>query len=122
KARQPRSPCPQASRTCAASRPRRLAMRTPRMGMVLPRLMRLGLLAMLAIVPPAALAGAQVEEELAANVQSLLHRSVSDYPAPHLVFATDIEGLSWLADMSSRLAGKVPDWTTRRDFLVTVQY
>ncbi len=92
------------------------------MGMVLPRLMRLGLLAMLAIVPPAALAGAQVEEELAANVQSLLHRSVSDYPAPHLVFATDIEGLSWLADMSSRLAGKIPDWTTRRDFLVTVQY
>ena len=61
------------------------------MGMVLPRLMRLALLAMLAIVPPAALAGAQVEEELAANVQSLLHRSVSDYPAPHLVFATDIE-------------------------------
>jgi soluble lytic murein transglycosylase-like protein len=90
--------------------------------MALPRLVRFGLAAMLAIVPPAARAGAQVEEELAANVQNSLHRSVSDYPAPHLVFTTDVEGLSWLADMSSRLAAKIPDWPTRRDFLVTVQY
>ena len=45
-----------------------------------------------------------------------------DYPAPHLVFATDAEGWAWLADMSSRLASKMPDWPTRRNFLVTVQY
>src|SRR5207245_8951380 len=77
---------------------------------------------LLAPAPAAARAGAQIEETLAANVQNSLHRSVSDYPAPHLVFATDIEGLSWLADMSSRLAAKIPDWPTRRDFLVTVQY
>src|SRR5438876_6111607 len=81
-----------------------------------------GLMVMLAIVPPAARAGAQVEEELSANVQNSLHRSVSDYPAPHLVFTTDVEGTAWLADMSSRLAAKIPDWSTRRDFLVTVQY
>ena len=49
-------------------------------------------------------AGAQIEEELAANVRNSMHRSVSDYPAPHLVFGTDVEGWSWLADMSSRLA------------------
>ena len=65
---------------------------------------------MLAIVPPAARAGAQVEEELSANVQNSLHRSVSDYPAPRLVFPTDVEGWAWLADMSSRLAPKMPDW------------
>src|SRR5436853_4592473 len=81
-----------------------------------------GLVVMLALVPPAARAGAQVEEELSANVQNSLHRSVSDYPAPHLVFTTDVEGWAWLADMSSRLAAKIPDWPTRRDFLVTVQY
>jgi len=81
-----------------------------------------GLMVMLAIVPPAARAGAQVEEELSANVQNSLHRSVSDYPAPHLVFTTDVEGTAWLADMSSRLAAKISDWPTRRDFLVTVQY
>jgi soluble lytic murein transglycosylase-like protein len=85
-------------------------------------LARIALAAMLAIVPAAARAGAQVEEALAANVQNSLHRSVSDYPAPRLVFATDAEGWSWLADMSSRLAAKIPDWPTRRDFLVTVQY
>jgi soluble lytic murein transglycosylase-like protein len=77
---------------------------------------------LLALVPLRALAGNQVEEALAANVQNSLHRSVSDYPAPRLVFATEVEGWAWLADMSSRLASKMPDWPTRRDFLITVQY
>ena len=67
-------------------------------------------------------AGNQVEEALASNVQNSLHRSVSDYPAPRLVFPTDVEGWAWLADMSSRLASKMPDWPTRRDFLISVQY
>ena len=80
------------------------------------------LAALLVIAPAAVRAGAQIEEELAANVQNSLHRSVSDYPAPHLVFATDVEGWAWLADMSSRLASKIPDAQTRRDFLITVQY
>ena len=86
------------------------------------RLARAAVVAAVAIAPPAARAGAQIEEALAAEVQTSLHRSVSDYPAPRLVFATDAEGWSWLADMSSRLAAKIPDWPTRRDFLVTVQY
>jgi soluble lytic murein transglycosylase-like protein len=72
--------------------------------------------------PGLARAGAQVEEALASEVQTSLHRSVSDYPAPRLVFATDLEGLAWLADMSSRLAPRIPDAQVRRDFLVTVQY
>ena len=83
---------------------------------------RILLAVLLSLAPTAAHAGAQIEEALAANVQNSLHRSVSDYPAPHLVFAKDIEGLAWLADMSSRLAAKIPDWPTRRDFLVTLQY
>jgi soluble lytic murein transglycosylase-like protein len=83
---------------------------------------RILLAVLLSLAPTAAHAGAQIEEALAANVQNSLHRSVSDYPAPHLVFATDVEGLAWLADMSSRLAAKIPDWPTRRDFLITVQY
>jgi len=73
-------------------------------------------------LPDRARAGAQAEEALAAEVQTSLHRSVSDYPAPRLVFATDVEGWSWLADMSSRLAPKIPDAQARRDFLITVQY
>jgi soluble lytic murein transglycosylase-like protein len=86
------------------------------------RLVRIVLATLAAFAAAAAHAGAQVEEALSASVQNSLHRSVSDYPAPHLVFATDVEGWAWLADMSSRLAPKIPDWPTRRDFLITVQY
>jgi soluble lytic murein transglycosylase-like protein len=89
---------------------------------LLPRLRRPVLGALLALASFAAWAGAQLEESLSANVQNSLHRSVSDYPAPRLIFASDTEGWAWLADMSSRLASKIPDWTTRRDFLITVQY
>ena len=85
-------------------------------------LARILLVTLLSLAPAAARAGAQVEEALAANVQTSLHRSVSDYPAPRLVFPTNVEGGAWLADMSSRLAAKIPDWPTRRDFLITVQY
>ena len=85
-------------------------------------LARVLLAGIVALAPAAARAGAQLEETLAAQVQTSLHHTVSDYPAPRLVFATDIEGSAWLADMSSRLAGKVPDAQVRRDFLVTVQY
>jgi hypothetical protein len=77
---------------------------------------------LLALVSLPARAGNQIEEALVSNVQNSLHRSVSDYPAPHLVFTTDVEGWAWLADMSSRLASKMPDWPTRRDFLISVQY
>lgn len=78
--------------------------------------------AMLLMAFSPARAGNQVEEALASRVQNSLHRSVSDYPAPHLVFGTDVEGWAWLAEMSSRLASKMPDWPTRRDFLISVQY
>jgi soluble lytic murein transglycosylase-like protein len=74
------------------------------------------------LAPGGALAGAQVEEALSASVQNSLHRAVSDFPAPRLMFATEGEGRAWLADMGSRLAKKIPDWPTRRDFLITVQY
>ena len=94
---------------------------TLRSGLLSP-LPRLVLATALALAAETAQAGAQVEEALSAEVQTSMHRSVSDYPAPHLVFATDVEGWSWLADMSSRLAPKIPDWPTRRDFLITVQY
>lgn len=85
-------------------------------------LARLVVAAALALAAGTVHAGAQVEEALSAEVQTSMHRSVSDYPAPHLVFDTDVEGWAWLADMSSRLAPKMPDWPTRRDFLITVQY
>jgi soluble lytic murein transglycosylase-like protein len=82
----------------------------------------LALAVLLAAICDTALAGAQVEEALSANVQASLHRAVSDFPAAKLNFATAAEGEAWLKDMAQRLALKMPDWTTRRDFLTTVQY
>jgi soluble lytic murein transglycosylase-like protein len=82
----------------------------------------LALATMLASMPGTANAGAQVEEALAANVQASLHRAVSDFPAPNLNFATIAEGDAWLKEMAQRLALKMPDWPTRRDFLTSVQY
>jgi soluble lytic murein transglycosylase-like protein len=87
-----------------------------------PKALRVACAILLALPCLPALAGNQVEEALASRVQNQLHRSVSDYPAPRLVFTTKVEEWAWMADMSSRLASKMPDWPTRRDFLITVQY
>ncbi|MEO8738394.1 MAG: lytic transglycosylase domain-containing protein [Casimicrobiaceae bacterium] len=76
----------------------------------------------LAVVATGAYGGAQQEEALSSSVQASLHRAVSDYPAAKLNFSTPTEGEAWLHEMSRRLATKIPDWPTRRDFLITVQY
>jgi len=68
------------------------------------------------------MAGAQLEETLSDSVKGALHRSVSDYPAARLIFATDAEGAAWLAEMSRRLEKKISDSAARRDFLITIQY
>jgi len=83
---------------------------------------RCGLAAALAGAATGAHAGAQLEEALSASVQASLHRAVSDYPAAKLNFANAAEGEAWLHEMSRRLALQIPDWPTRRDFLITVQY
>jgi soluble lytic murein transglycosylase-like protein len=87
-----------------------------------PRLGALALLGLLAALPESANAGAQLEEALSANVQASLHRAVSDFPAAKLTFATAAEGDAWIKEMGQRLATRIADWPTRRDFLTTVQY
>jgi soluble lytic murein transglycosylase-like protein len=86
------------------------------------RLLSFALAALPVAMPESANAGAQLEEALAANVQASLHRAVSDFPAAKLNFSTAAEGDAWLKEMAQRLAVKMPDWPTRRDFLTTVQY
>ena len=72
--------------------------------------------------PGMAHAGAQVYEPLAASVQAALHKSISDQAAPLLAFDTEMEARRWLAAMSRRLAGRMPDRLQREEFLVTVHY
>jgi soluble lytic murein transglycosylase-like protein len=69
-----------------------------------------------------AYAGAQAEEALSASVQAVLQRAVSDQAAPKAAFASQREADAWLAEMSQRLAKRIPDKDYREDFLNTVHY
>jgi soluble lytic murein transglycosylase-like protein len=69
-----------------------------------------------------ALAGSQIEEPLSNSVRAQMQKSISDSAAPRLVFASETEGKLWLAEMSNRLKGRMPDQTTRENFLRTVDY
>ncbi len=66
-------------------------------------------------------AGAQVEEQLAPSVATLLSRSISDNPVPSR-YADEPAVRSWLDAMSPRLASRIPDAGERLDFLATVHY
>ena len=82
---------------------------------------RLALLLCL-VLPATVLAGAQKMEPLAASVQAALSRSIADQPPPTSSFASPVDAVDWLADMSQRLAKRVPDRDTRLEFLRAVHY
>jgi soluble lytic murein transglycosylase-like protein len=85
--------------------------------------MRAGALTFLiALVPGAVLAGAQIEEQLADSVRSGLSAAVSDRAAPVLEFRDMEQGRRWLNEMSARLAKRMPDRAQRTQLLKTVQY
>ncbi len=69
----------------------------------------------------AAHAGAQAEEKLSASVQTALASAIADRSAPKLI-GDPREMQPWLAEMSSRLAKRMPDPEQRTEFLITVQY
>lgn len=66
--------------------------------------------------------GAQREEDLSVAVASSLRRSVGDVNAPYLVFDDAREGQAWLAEMSRRLARRIPDAWTRERLLTAIHY
>ena len=66
-------------------------------------------------------AGAQAEEKLTASVQTTLASAIADRSAQRLI-GDPKEVQAWLAEMSSRLAKRMPDSEQRNEFLVTVQY
>jgi soluble lytic murein transglycosylase-like protein len=86
---------------------------------------RAAALALCAIVvgamPVVANAGAQVEERLAASVVTGLQRAIGDNPVPRDY--VDRAGVrAWAADMSRKLATRLPDEAGRMEFLATVHY
>jgi soluble lytic murein transglycosylase-like protein len=76
---------------------------------------------LLGAAPRAALAGAQVEEQLASSVVSGLQRAIADNPVP-VDFANRPDARPWIEEMSRRLASRFPDAPTRSDFVATVYY
>jgi len=76
----------------------------------------------LALLAPAAFAGAQREEDLSASVRAALHGAVSDRAAPEPIFPSPVERVTWISEMSQRLIKRMPDPKERIDFLKTVYY
>lgn len=75
-----------------------------------------------AVASPAAWAGSQQYEPLAASVQAALHAAVADQASPEPIFSSMEEKISWLAEMSHRLEKRIPNKQARIEFLKTVYY
>lgn len=67
-------------------------------------------------------AGEQQYEPLSASVQAALHDAVSDSRPMISSFKSPLEAANWLADMSARLARRIPERDYRLDLLRSVHY
>lgn len=89
----------------------------------LPALVRTGLAALLLGGSAASVqAGNQQYEPLAASVQAALHAAVADQAPLDPSFQRSPERARWLAEMSQRLARRIPDETARSELLRAVHY
>ncbi len=78
--------------------------------------------ALLLFASGAAIAGAQIEEPLAASVRAAMSAAVSDKSAPFLVFKDPENARRWLNEMNARLSKRVPDRKERTELLKTVHH
>ena len=67
-------------------------------------------------------AGNQQYEPLAASVQAALHTAVADQAPLDTSFQRSPERARWLAEMSQRLARRIPDETYSSELLRAVHY
>ena len=80
------------------------------------------IIGLLALAAGVAHAGAQKYEPLSASVKSQLSKAVADAAVQKAAFAESPYVQAWLAEMSRRLAKRIPDQRYREDFLNTVHY
>ena len=73
------------------------------------------------LLAPAAQAGNQKEERLAASVRAALHSAVSDAP-PTIAIGDAGERERWLEEMSNRLSKYLPDPVARKELLTAIHY
>ena len=69
-----------------------------------------------------AIAGGQKEEALSANARASLQKSMADTASTRTAFSNPADERAWLADMSKRLAKRIPDENERLEFLTTLHW
>ena len=74
-----------------------------------------------ALAPTRALAGAQVEEQLAPSVVAGLQAAIADNPVPR-DYAAEPAVRAWIDSVSPGLIARIADYRQREDFLATVHY
>ena len=82
----------------------------------------LALLAGLLLAHGGPATASQMYEPMAASVRASLHAAVADAAPPRLMIADQAERVHWLAEMSSRLAKRIPDAAYREELLTSVHY
>ena len=83
--------------------------------------MRALALVLLALAP-AAIAGEQMSEPLAASVRARLSAAIADKAVPALTFRSAADAHRWLEAMQARLEKRLPDRKARLELLRTVHY
>lgn len=78
--------------------------------------------ALLAFLAGYAWAGTQKYEPMSASVRSQLSKAVADSAVESAAFSESPYVQAWLAEMSRRLARRIPDAEFREDFLNTLHY
>ena len=85
--------------------------------------MKLALLLALLLGPLHALAGNQLEEQLADSVRAQMQAAIADRAVPTISFSSGTENAhKWLYEMGNRLQQRIPDRKTRTEFLKTLHY
>lgn len=90
--------------------------------MFAPTLYRWTLILLLAGSSSVALAGGQKEEALSARVRASLQKSMADTASTKTAFRNLADEQAWLAEMSKRLAKRMPDESERLEFLTTLHW
>ncbi len=74
------------------------------------------------LLPAAAIAGAQVYEDLAKSVRDRLSAAIADKSVPELAFRDRDDGHKWITEMSRRLEKRIADRKERVELLRTVHF
>lgn len=69
-----------------------------------------------------AIAGGQKEEALSDKARASLQKSMADTASTKTAFRNPADEKAWLAEMSKRLAKRMPDETERLEFLTTLHW